>query len=251
VCISQDYISQLCTQHLDVPDATAEEPLNGLSMLDVGCGGGVLAEVTLHSFSSFRWIHFMHDTRHVLLSQALAKLGASVCGVDAGDANIKIAQHHADNHQPESIQSRLTYQAILAEDLLLQQADNDTAVGQYDVVTSLEVIEHVDQPEFLVQTLSRLVRPGGLVFLSTINRNAESLMVAIVGAESVLRWVPPGTHDWAKFVKPSELQAWCDQAGLNNVDLTGMLYNPLRTEMTPSHNTDVNYIMCCVRPVDK
>lgn len=177
------------------------------TILDVGCGGG-------------------------LLSEAMAAEGACVTGIDLAESTLEVARAHA-------LESGLTidYQAIAAEDLAA------TAPGRFDVVTCMELLEHVPDPGAVITAIARLVRPGGDVFLSTINRNPKSFLLAIVGAEYVLGMVPRGTHEYAKLIRPSELDRWCRDAGLVLRDVTGLHYNPLTDRYWLGGNVDVNYLV--------
>ncbi|NVJ51400.1 MAG: bifunctional 2-polyprenyl-6-hydroxyphenol methylase/3-demethylubiquinol 3-O-methyltransferase UbiG [Gammaproteobacteria bacterium] len=182
-------------------------PLNGKTILDVGCGGGIL-------------------------SDALSAKGATVTGIDMGEAPLSVAKLH----QLESGQS-VTYQKITAEELATTHA------GQFDVVCCLEMLEHVPDPSSVIAACQRLVKPGGEVFFSTINRNPKSFLFAIVGAEYVLNMLPKGTHEYAKFIRPSELDRWARATGLELKDMTGMHYNPLSKHYWLSpRNVDVNYL---------
>ncbi|MGQ4275360.1 bifunctional 2-polyprenyl-6-hydroxyphenol methylase/3-demethylubiquinol 3-O-methyltransferase UbiG [Terrihabitans sp. B22-R8] len=193
-------------------DPKSLKSLAGLTALDVGCGGGILCE-------------------------PLARLGANVTGVEPAEESIAVARAHA-----EAAGLAIDYQARPAEDLV---AKGHT----FDVVIASEVIEHVTDPAGFVKTLARLARPGGLVLVSTINRTAKSYALAIVGAEYVLRWVPRGTHDWKRFVRPSELRLHCRAAGLRPGDETGMVYDPLRDEwrLAPT-DISVNYWLSAAKP---
>lgn len=203
------FIRDQVMSHLGL-DAESAEPFKGLDILDVGCGGG-------------------------LVSEPLARLGANVTAIDAGDANVDIARHHA-----ETLGLEIDYRHALAEDLL---AEGRT----FDIVVSLEVVEHVaDLPMFL-RCCAGLVRPGGGLALSTINRTVKSLAFAKIAAEYVLRWVPVGTHDWKKFVKPSELAAALRPAGLDIVGLEGMGYDPVGDTWRASRNLDMNYLAYAVK----
>jgi 2-polyprenyl-6-hydroxyphenyl methylase/3-demethylubiquinone-9 3-methyltransferase len=184
-------------------------PLAGKSALDVGCGGGILAE-------------------------AMARSGARVKGVDLSDKALKVAQLH-------SLESRVAvdYEAVSAEDLAARSP------AAYDVVTCMELLEHVPNPGSTVRACARLVRPGGHVFFSTINRNLKSYLFAVIGAEYVLKLLPKGTHDYARFVRPSELARHCRDAGLAVREIKGMTYNPLTRTYALGTDADVNYLVHC------
>lgn len=192
-------------------DPRADRPFHGLRLLDVGCGGGLVAE-------------------------PMARLGAAVCGLDASGASVAAARAHAAL-------------SGLAIDYRAETAESLAARGEtFDVVLALEIIEHVaDVPAFL-SALRALVRPGGVAILSTLNRTAESFAKAIVGAEFVLRWLPRGTHDWRRFLKPDELAAALTAAGLSPVDRVGMAFSPLRGEWRlDARDLGVNYLMTAER----
>ena len=186
-------------------------PLAGKSALDVGCGGGILAE-------------------------AMARRGARVKGIDLSDKALKVAQLHC-------LESRITvdYEAISAEDLALRSSSS------FDVVTCMELLEHVPDPASTVRACAQLVRPGGRVFFSTINRNVKAYLFAVIGAEYVLKLLPKGTHDYAKFIKPSELARHCRDAGLVVREVIGMTYNPLTRSYALGADADVNYLVHTVR----
>jgi 2-polyprenyl-6-hydroxyphenyl methylase/3-demethylubiquinone-9 3-methyltransferase len=186
-----------------------EAPLAGKEVLDVGCGGGILAE-------------------------AMAERGARVTGIDAAERPLKVAQLHLY----ESGRS-VDYRLMTVEDLAVERR------ASFDVVTCMELLEHVPNPASTVQACARLLRPGGSAFFSTISRNAKSYLYAIIGAEYVLQLLPRGTHDYAKFLKPSELAAMCRDASLEIADLIGMTYNPLTRRYALENDTSVNYIMHC------
>ena len=185
--------------------------LQGKSAVDVGCGGGILAE-------------------------AMAKLGARVKGIDLSEKALKVAMLHL-------LESRLdvNYEEISAE--LLAQREP----AQYDALTCMEMLEHVPDPASTVGACAQLVKPGGHVFFSTINRNPKSYLFAVIGAEYVLRLLPRGTHDYAKFLKPSELARHCRSAGLTLKSVIGMSYNPITKVYTLNDDASVNYLMHCVR----
>ena len=187
-------------------------PLAGKKVLDIGCGGGILAE-------------------------AMAQRGAEVTGIDMGEAPLSVAKLH----QLES-GLNIDYRQITAEQLAEEMP------GQFDVVTCLEMLEHVPEPSSIIASCQKLVKPGGQVFFSTINRNPKAYMLAVVGAEYVLKMLPRGTHDFKKFIKPSELGAWARQAGLEIHDLIGLTYNPLFKRYKLENDVDVNYMMHCSKP---
>ena len=187
-------------------------PLKGLRVLDVGCGGGILAD-------------------------AMARKGADVLGIDLASKALKVAQLHALEAQTEGVQ----YREISAEALAADQP------GTFDVVTCMEMLEHVPDPSLVVKACAALVKPGGHVFFSTINRNAKSFLFAIVGAEYVLNLLPRGTHEYAKLIKPSELAAYCRSANLDLGHTKGLQYNPLTKNYWLDANTSVNYMFATVK----
>ncbi len=188
--------------------------LSGSKVLDVGCGGGILTE-------------------------AMAGLGATVTGIDMAEGPLAVARLH----QAES-GTNVEYLQSTAEDLARDRAAN------FDVVTCLEMLEHVPTPSTVIAACANLVRPGGDIFFSTINRNPKSFLFAIVGAEYVLRLLPQGTHEYRKFIRPSELESWSRHAGLRLQSSIGMHYNALTREYSLGDNVDVNYIMHFRRPDD-
>ena len=191
---------------LDYIDGRAS--IAGKRVLDVGCGGGILAE-------------------------AMSRRGARVTGIDMGETPLEVARLHLLESGLE-----VEYRQMTAEALA------EAEPGTFDVVTCMEMLEHVPDPASVVKACHDLVRPGGHVFFATINRNPKSYLFAIIGAEYVLRMLPRGTHDYAKFIRPSELDAWCRQAGLRSEELTGMTYNPLTgTYRLDPGDVAVNYIM--------
>jgi 2-polyprenyl-6-hydroxyphenyl methylase/3-demethylubiquinone-9 3-methyltransferase len=185
----------------------ARAPLRGKRALDVGCGGG-------------------------LLSEAMAKAGAHVTGIDLGTATLQVAELHA-------LDSGISVR-YLCESAEAHAAMN---AGAYDVVTCMEMLEHVPEPQSVLSALHALVKPGGDVFVSTINRNLKAYLLAIVGAEYVLRLLERGTHTYERFIRPSELSRWARHAGLEIVDIAGLEYDPLRETASQSANVDVNYMM--------
>ena len=185
--------------------------LTGKKVVDVGCGGGILAE-------------------------AMAGRGADVLGIDLAGKSLKVAQLHALESG-----AKVQYREISAEALAAEQA------GQFDVVTCMEMLEHVPDPASVVRACASLVKPGGWVFFSTLNRNPKSFLFAIVGAEYVLKLLPRGTHEYARFIKPSELSQWAREAGLNVQGFKGMEYNPLSRRYWLSQDTSVNYLVATRR----
>ena len=186
--------------------------LAGRRVLDVGCGGGVLAE-------------------------AMAQRGATVMGIDLAAKPLRVAQLHALESGAQ-VEYRETAAEALAAEL----------PAAFDVVTCMEMLEHVPEPASVVSACARLVRPGGSVFFSTINRNPKAFALAIVGAEYVLNLLPKGTHEYAKFIRPSELVAQAREAGLELLEMTGMQYNPFSKAVTLGPDVDVNYLVACRRP---
>jgi 2-polyprenyl-6-hydroxyphenyl methylase/3-demethylubiquinone-9 3-methyltransferase len=185
--------------------------LAGKKVLDVGCGGGILAE-------------------------AMAGAGAAVSGIDLSEKALKVAKLHLYESGRQ-----VDYQLVSAEDYADQHA------GEFDVVTCMEMLEHVPDPASVVAACARLVRPGGWVFFSTLNRNPKSYLFAVVGAEYVLKLLPRGTHDYAKFIKPAELARMAREAGLDTGELIGLTYNPLTKVYKLEADTDVNYLMATRR----
>lgn len=185
--------------------------LQGKTVLDVGCGGGILSE-------------------------SMARLGSHVTGIDLSDKALNVAKLHL----LESGQ-QVDYRKIAVETLAAEQP------AHFDVVTCLEMLEHVPDPASVIAACAQLVKPGGWVFFSTLNRNPKSYLFAIIGAEYVLNMLPRGTHDYAKFLKPSELAQYCRNARLDLVDLIGMSYNPISKVYSLGKDTDVNYIIACRR----
>lgn len=191
-------------------DLEEPAPLSGLTVLDVGCGGG-------------------------LLSAPLSRLGAKVTGLDASEESIRVARHYAESHGLD-----IDYRCALAEDLARDGAS-------FDLLVNMEVVEHVaDVPAFM-DTCCRLVRPGGAMAVSTLNRTPKSYALAIVGAEYLLRWLPPGTHDWKRFVRPSELVQALRAGGLRATELTGVAFNPLSDTWRLTKDSDVNYMVFAVK----
>lgn len=190
-------------------------PLTGLRALDIGCGGGILAD-------------------------SMARRGAAdVLGIDLSTKALKVAQLHALEAQTPNI----SYREISAEALAAE------APGSFDVVTCMEMLEHVPDPASVVRACADLVKPGGWVFFSTLNRNAKSFMLAIVGAEYLLNMLPRGTHEYAKMIRPSELAGFCRRADLDVRQTSGLEYNPLTTRYSLSRDTSVNYLLATQKPL--
>jgi len=188
--------------------------ITGKKVLDVGCGGGILAE-------------------------SLAAHGALVTGIDAGQAPLTVAKLHA-----LETGIKIDYQQITAEQMAEQHA------GQFDVVTCMEMLEHVPDPASVIAACARLVKPAGHVFFSTLNRNPKAYMLAIIGAEYLLNMLPKGTHDYQKFIRPSELDSWIRDADLETREITGMSYNPIGRQYSLGSDIDVNYLVHAVRRED-
>src|SRR5574340_930944 len=185
--------------------------LAGKTVLDVGCGGGILSE-------------------------GMAALNANVTGIDLSEKALQVARLHLLESGRQ-----VDYRNIAVEDLAAEQP------GRYDIVTCMEMLEHVPDPQSVVTACAQLVKPGGWVFFATLNRNLKSYLFAVIGAEYVLNLLPRGTHDYSRFIRPSELAQSCRNAGLGLADLIGMSYNPLSQEYSLGRDTDVNYIIACRR----
>jgi 2-polyprenyl-6-hydroxyphenyl methylase/3-demethylubiquinone-9 3-methyltransferase len=205
-------LHQINPLRLDWIDQLAS--IKGKRVVDVGCGGGILAE-------------------------SMARRGANVLGIDLADKPLKVAQLHA----MEAGVANLDYRSVAVETLAVEQA------GQFDVVTCMEMMEHVPDPSSVVQACANLVKPGGWVFFSTINRNPKSFLFAIVGAEYVLKLLPKGTHEYGRFIRPAELARWIREAHLDLAQFKGMEYNPLTGRYWLSGDTSVNYLVACRKPL--
>ena len=203
-------LHQINPLRLDWIDAAC--PLNGQRVLDVGCGGGILAD-------------------------AMARRGADVLGIDLAEKSLKVAQLHALETQTPHV----AYRCVSAEAL------SEEMPGAFDVVTCMEMLEHVPDPASVVAACARLVRPGGWVFFSTINRNAKSFLLAIVGAEYVANMVPRGTHEYARLLRPHELAGFCRSSGLDVVRSSGLEFHPLTRRFSLSDDTSVNYMIATRR----
>ena len=205
-----DYITSQIAAEFD-RDLSADAPFAGLRILDIGCGGG-------------------------LLSEPMARLGADVVGADAAERNIPVARIHA-----EQSGLKIDYRHTTAEAL-------GEAGEQFDVILNMEVVEHVSDPQAYMAACQRLLKPGGLMICSTINRNPKSFAMAIIGAEYVMRWLPKGTHEWSKFITPDELYGLIRTAGLEPVDRTGFVFNPLTWSWRLSdRDLSVNYVTASVK----
>jgi 2-polyprenyl-6-hydroxyphenyl methylase/3-demethylubiquinone-9 3-methyltransferase len=191
----------------------ARVPLAGKNVIDIGCGGGVLSE-------------------------AMAKKGAKVTGIDLSEKALKVADLHSLESGVE-----VRYKHIAAEDMAQEEA------GQFDVVTCMEMLEHVPDPASIVRAAAALVKPGGHLFFSTLNRNPKSYLFAVIGAEYILRMLPRGTHDYGKFITPAELSQFVRQAGLQVDGLKGLTYNPLTKIYSLNSDTSVNYMVACTKPL--
>ena len=201
-------LHQINPLRLDWIDQQAQ--LAGKRVLDVGCGGGILTE-------------------------SMALRGADVLGIDLSNKPLRVAQLHAMASGIE----RLLYREVAAEELAAESPAN------FDVVTCMEMLEHVPEPASVVRACATLVKPGGWVFFSTLNRNAKAFVMAIVGAEHVLKLLPKGTHEYARFIRPSELSRWCREAALAPEGFKGMAFNPLTGRYSLNDDTAVNYLLAC------
>ncbi len=206
-----DYIiTQICAEF--ERDPACDQPLKGLRLLDIGCGGGLLAE-------------------------PMARLGAEVVGADAAERNIPVAQLHA-----QQMGLDIDYRLTTAEDLA---ASGET----FDVVLNMEVVEHVADPQSYLDACASLLKPGGVTITSTINRNPKSYAMAIFGAEVIMRWLPRGTHEWSKFITPDELVEMLQKAGLTELDRAGFVFNPLGWSWSVSRrDLSVNYVTAFSKP---
>ncbi len=205
------YIRDRVTSHFKLQPRQGLKPFAGLTMLDIGCGGG-------------------------LISEPLSRLGATVTAIEPAEANIGAARAHA-----AATGLTIDYQATTAEDL--------AAKGRYfDCVVCLEVVEHVPDPAAFIKVCGSLVRPGGMLILSTINRTLKAYALAIVGAEYILRWLPVGTHQWDRFITPAELDGHVQAAGFDALAVEGIVFNPIADRWSIGRDTDVNYIGAAAKP---
>lgn len=204
------YIRDRVAEHFD-RDPKSPRPLTGLRILDIGCGGGLLCE-------------------------PIARMGADIVGADASQTNIEIARIHAAK-------------SGVAVDYRAETAENLAADGElFDVVLNMEVVEHVADVDLFLSSCAQMVKPGGLMFIATINRTFKALALAIVGAEYVLRWLPRGTHQYERLVRPGEIEQPLAASGMTIADRTGVFYNPLSDSWNLSRDMDVNYMMLAARP---
>ncbi len=205
-----EYIRNTVCEHYKRP-AKGLRALHGLSVADIGCGGG-------------------------LVTEPLCRMGAEVTGIDAGPENIKAAKTHAKKHNLD-----IDYQAATAESV----AENGK---KFDVVTALEIIEHVEDIDLFVESCARLVKKGGMIVFSTLNRTPKSYLLGIITAEYLLRWLPRGTHSWKKFVKPSEIARRLEKHGFTVTDVQGLIFNPLSRKFSmSSSDLDVNYFLTAIK----
>jgi 2-polyprenyl-6-hydroxyphenyl methylase / 3-demethylubiquinone-9 3-methyltransferase len=188
------------------------KPFRGLKFLDIGCGGG-------------------------LLTEPMARLGAEIVGVDPSEKNIKTATVHAEEQG-----LTMTYRQGVAEDL---EREGQT----FDVILNMEVIEHVANPQEFTACCVRMIKPRGLMFVATLNRTLKSFGLAIIGAEYILGWLPKGTHQWEKFIKPKELKSWLGEGGMEIKSETGVVYHPLASEWRKSRDMDVNYMLVAQKTI--
>ena len=205
------YIKDQSCKHFG-KDKDSTSVFQGLKIVDVGCGGG-------------------------LMTEPMKRLGAEVVGIDPSETNIEVAQDHANK-----MNLSIDYRTGTAEDLV-----NNKEL--FDIVLNLEVVEHVADVQVFMSQCAALVKPGGLMFISTINRTLKAYLLAIVGAENILRWLPKGTHTYEKFLKPEELETMFVSDGLNLLDQCGVIFNPLYNRWQKSKDMDVNYMICVSRPV--
>jgi len=206
-----DYITSQVAVEFE-RDLTQAQPFEGLRVLDIGCGGG-------------------------LLSEPMARLGANVVGADASERNVQVARIHAERQG-----LKIDYRHITAEEL-------SAAGEEFDTVLNMEVVEHVTDPQAYLMACADLLRPGGLMVCSTINRNAKSFLLAIIDAEYVMRWLPKGTHDWSKFLTPDELAEQLRRAGLEVADRKGFVFSPVSWSWSLSdRDLSVNYVTSGIKP---
>ena len=204
-----EYITEKIKSHFNLSDDLSNNFLQGKKILDIGCGGG-------------------------LISEPLARLGGSITGIDASKKNIEVAKLHAKKSN-----LKINYQDKSPEQL--------DSTEKFDIILNLEIIEHVENVDLYLKSCSNLIKKGGLMFTATLNRTATSYIKAIVGAEYVLRWLPIGTHDWNKFIKPEELEKMLGDKKFKTVDIKGLELNPFLMKWKKSRNLSVNYIICSTK----
>ena len=200
-----EYITQMIRKYFKITDQKIN-PFNELKILDIGCGGG-------------------------LISEPMARLGAKVTGIDASEKNIKIAKIHSQ-------ESNLKINYLNSSPERLDERE------EFDIILNLEVIEHVENVELYIKSCNRLLKKNGLMFTATLNRTITSYIKAIVGAEYILRWLPIGTHDWNKFIRPEELEKKLSIENFKTIEVKGLVFNPLNSKWKKSDNLSVNYIIC-------
>ena len=200
-----EYITEMIKKYFKISDKKIN-PFNELKILDIGCGGG-------------------------LISEPMARLGAKVTGIDASEKNIKIAEIH-------SKESNLEINYINSSPEMLKQRE------EFDIILNLEIIEHVENVELYIKSCSKLLKKNGLMFTATLNRTLTSYVKAIIGAEYILRWLPIGTHDWNKFIRPEELEKKLSIENFKTIEVKGLVFNPLNNKWKKSNNLSVNYIVC-------
>ena len=203
-----EYILETTRDHFNIKD-NSNEPLKNLSVLDIGCGGG-------------------------LMSEPITRLGGKVTGIDASEKNIKVAKLHAEKNN-------------LTINYLNKSPENLNDKEKYDVILNLEIVEHVEDLQLYLKSFSRLLKKNGIMFTATLNRTFTSFIKAILGAEYVLRWLPIGTHDWNKFVKPEELESLITNLNFQIKDVKGLEFKPISRKLVRSENLSVNYIMSSIK----
>ena len=203
-----EYITEKIKHHFNIKNNKSNY-LKGLTILDIGCGGGLIAE-------------------------PMARLGASVTGIDASYKNIKVAQLHSKNNN-------------LKINYLNKSPEQLKNFDKFDIILNLEIVEHVENVDLYIQSCSNLIKKEGLMFTATINRTIESYIKAIIGAEYILRWLPIGTHDWSKFIKPEELEKNLLTQNFRTENISGLQFNPIINKWKKSNNLSVNYIICSIK----
>ena len=203
-----EYITENIKRHFQINEDLPDY-LTGLKILDVGCGGG-------------------------LISEPMSRLGATVTGIDASEKNIQVAKMHSEENG-------------LNINYITTSPENLKDIEKYDVILNLEIVEHVDDVELYIKSCGKLLKKNGLMFTATLNRSLTSYIKAIIGAEYILRWLPIGTHDWNKFLKPEELEKYLSKEKLLSVDIKGLKYNPLTKKWKRSNDLSVNYIICSLK----